>query len=122
MPNVCTEATIITSPSPASKAWRGPCGRRWPSILAPRTKCRPPRVRLAAENDQSFVESNAMPTYTIHAPPQKSGSNARDPERFVFVRDGFHFWAFAFGPLWLLLHRLWLAFVLYVIGYGLIGA
>jgi len=77
---------------------------------------------LAAENDQSFVESNAMPTYTIHAPPQKSGSNARDPERFVFVRDGFHFWAFAFGPLWLLLHRLWLAFVLYVIGYGLIGA
>jgi len=62
-----------------------------------------------------------MPTYTIHAPPPKNGSNARDPERFVFVRDGFHFWAFVFGPLWLLLHRLWLAFVLYVIGYGLIG-
>ena len=62
-----------------------------------------------------------MPTYTIHAPPPQSGSNAPDPERFVFVRDGFHFWAFALGPLWLLLHRLWLAFVLYVIGYGLIG-
>jgi len=77
---------------------------------------------LAAENDQSFVESNAMPTYTIHAPPPKSGSNARDPERFVFVRDGFHFWAFALAPLWLLLHRLWLALVFYVIGYGLIGA
>jgi hypothetical protein len=25
------------------------------------------------------------------------------------VRDGFHFWAFVFGPLWLVVHRLWLA-------------
>jgi hypothetical protein len=62
-----------------------------------------------------------MPTFTVHAPPPKSDSDARDPERFVFVRDGFHFWAFAAGPLWLLLHRLWLAFAIYVIGYGLIG-
>jgi Protein of unknown function (DUF2628) len=62
-----------------------------------------------------------MPTYTIHAPPAKIGAAAADPERFVFVRDGFHFWAFALGPLWLLLHRLWLAFAIYVIGYGLVG-
>jgi Protein of unknown function (DUF2628) len=63
-----------------------------------------------------------MPTYTIHAPPPKSDSNVRDPECFIFVRDGFHFWAFAITPFWLLLHRLWLAFSIYVIGYGLIGA
>ena len=62
-----------------------------------------------------------MPTYTIHAPPPKIGASAFDPERFVFVRDGFHFWAFALGPVWLLLHRLWLSLVIYVIGYGLIG-
>ncbi len=43
------------------------------------------------------------------------------PERFVFVRDGFHVWAFMLTPLWLLAHRLWLAFIIYVVGYGLVG-
>jgi hypothetical protein len=37
------------------------------------------------------------------------------------VRDGFHFWAFVIAPLWLLLHRLWLALLIYVAGYGLLG-
>jgi hypothetical protein len=36
----------------------------------------------------------------------------------MFVRDGFHFWAFVLAPLWLLLHRLWLALLIYVVGYG----
>ena len=49
-----------------------------------------------------------MPTYTIHAPPPKAGVTESDPERFLFVRDGFYFWAFLLAPLWLLLHRLWL--------------
>lgn len=26
----------------------------------------------------------------------------------AYVRDGFHFWAFLFGPLWLLWNRLWI--------------
>jgi hypothetical protein len=43
---------------------------------------------------------------------------ASSPERFMFVRDGFHFWAFVLAPLWLLLHRLWLALLIYVVGYG----
>jgi hypothetical protein len=43
------------------------------------------------------------------------------PEHFVFVRDGFQFWAFVLAPLWLLMHRLWLAFIIYVVGYGLLG-
>ncbi len=55
-----------------------------------------------------------MPTYTVHEPPPRKGESA-DPERFLFVRDGFHFWAFVLAPLWLLLRRLWLAFVLYVV-------
>lgn len=54
-----------------------------------------------------------MPTFTVHAPPRESetGSN---PDRFVFVRDGFHFWAFALAPLWMLRHRLWLVLALYL--------
>src|SRR5215471_3116249 len=55
-----------------------------------------------------------MPTYTVHAPPPKSGETNSAPERFVFVRDGFYFWAFLLGPLWLLWRRLWLALLGYV--------
>ena len=62
-----------------------------------------------------------MPTYTVHAPPPREDETTSVPERFVFVRDGFHFWAFFLAPLWLLLHRLWLAFVICVFGLGLIG-
>lgn len=62
-----------------------------------------------------------MPTYTVHAPPPKTGETASAPERFRFVRDGFHLWAFLLTPLWLLAHRLWLALVIYVVVYALLG-
>ena len=62
-----------------------------------------------------------MPTYTVHAPPLRQGETISAPERFVFVRDGFHFWACVLAPVWLLLHRLWLAFVIYIVGYGAVG-
>jgi len=62
-----------------------------------------------------------MPTYTIHAPPPKAGEPASDPQRFVFVRDGFHFWAFLLAPLWLLYRRLWLVLVLYLVVSGVLG-
>ncbi len=49
-----------------------------------------------------------MQVYTVHAP--LDGAASRIPgDGFEFVRDGFHFWAFAAGVLWLLYHRLWLA-------------
>ena len=70
-----------------------------------------------------------MPTYTVHEPPPQLGEAASAPERFLFVRDGFYFWAFALAPLWLLWRRLWLAFAIYLavsivlsIGLALIGA
>jgi len=63
-----------------------------------------------------------MPTYTVHEPPPTRGDAASNPERFLFVRDGFHFWAFALAPLWLLVHRLWLALVIYVAVSAVIGA
>ena len=50
-----------------------------------------------------------MPTFTVHQPPPRPGEAAIAPERFVFVRDGFHFWAFVLAPFWLLRYRLWLA-------------
>jgi hypothetical protein len=54
-----------------------------------------------------------MPTYTVHAPPQGKGEN--EPERFVFLRDGFHGWAFISPSLWLLVYRLWLGFIVYAV-------
>jgi hypothetical protein len=70
-----------------------------------------------------------MAIYTVHEPPQKAEGSAPDPERFVFVRDGFSFWAFLLAPLWMLRHWLWLVFIGYVlvtialqVALGLIGS
>jgi hypothetical protein len=51
----------------------------------------------------------------VYEPPLKAHESAPDPERFIFVRDGFSFWAFLLAPWWMLRHRLWLALVCYVI-------
>jgi hypothetical protein len=56
-----------------------------------------------------------MATYTVHEPPLKEDESAPDPVRFVFVRDGFYFWAFLLTPLWMLRRRLWLALLGYVL-------
>jgi Protein of unknown function (DUF2628) len=56
-----------------------------------------------------------MATYTVHEPPPKRDESAPDPERLVFVRDGFSFWAFLLAPLWMLWHRLWLVLIGYVL-------
>jgi Protein of unknown function (DUF2628) len=55
-----------------------------------------------------------MAVYTVHEPPPKPYQQASDPERFDLVRDGFSFWAFLFGPLWMLRHRMWLVLLGYV--------
>src|SRR5689334_6632695 len=60
-----------------------------------------------------------MPTYTVHAPPRP---NAIDPARVVFLRDGFHGWAFIAPSLWLLVYRQWLALLIYVVVTGAIIA
>ena len=56
-----------------------------------------------------------MPTFTVHAPPRRQGEAPATPERFVFVRDGFHGWAFLLAPIWLIARRLWLALLIYVV-------
>lgn len=56
-----------------------------------------------------------MPVYTVHA-PVAAGPDARSAtDKFVFVRDGFYFWAFLLGPFWLAWRKLWLALLGYVI-------
>ena len=56
-----------------------------------------------------------MPTYTVHEPPPRKYESAPNPERFAFVRDGFHFWAFLLPPLWFIVKRLWLALIIYLV-------
>ena len=60
-----------------------------------------------------------MPVYTVHEPPRRNDDTLAHTSRFVFVRDGFHFWAFLLTPFWLLRYRLWLEFIVYAL---LIGA
>ncbi len=55
-----------------------------------------------------------MAVYTVHEPLPRKDEASADPERFVFVRDGFYFWAFVLGPLWMLWRRLWLVTLLYI--------
>jgi Protein of unknown function (DUF2628) len=54
-----------------------------------------------------------MAVYSVFEPPERGGDATEHAGEFVFVRDGFSFPAFLFGPLWMLWHQLWLV----VIGY-----
>ena len=56
-----------------------------------------------------------MRIFTVHEPPPRRRETAANPDRFAFVRDGFHFWAFLLGPLWILWHRLWLVLLIYAV-------
>lgn len=56
-----------------------------------------------------------MPVYTVHAPKSAGLEPLAATDKFVFVRDGFHVWAFLAGPFWLLFHRLWLALIAYLV-------
>jgi hypothetical protein len=60
-------------------------------------------------------QEQSMAVYTVHEPPLLRGTFAPDPERFVFVRDGFYFWAFLLTPLWLIWNRLWLVLLIYLV-------
>ena len=56
-----------------------------------------------------------MSVYTVHEPPLRAADALADPQRFIFVRDGFYLWAFLLTPFWMLRHRLWLVLVLYLV-------
>jgi hypothetical protein len=56
-----------------------------------------------------------MSVYTVYQPPLSAADNLPVTDRFVFVRDGFSWWAFLLTPLWMLRHRLWLVLTVYVL-------
>jgi len=56
-----------------------------------------------------------MSVYTVHQPPLRTADDSVDTDRFVFVRDGFSWWAFLLTPLWMLRHRLWLVLTVYLL-------
>jgi hypothetical protein len=56
-----------------------------------------------------------MPVYTVHAPKSLGTDFRAAPEKIVFVRDGFHVWAFLLGFIWLIWRRLWLVLLGYVV-------
>jgi hypothetical protein len=56
-----------------------------------------------------------MSVYTVHEPPLRGAAALAEAERFVFVRDGFYWWAFLLTPLWMLRHRLWLVLAIYLV-------
>ena len=58
-----------------------------------------------------------MAVFTVHAP-----AGAANADATVFVREGFSWSAFSFGPLWLLWNRLWLAFGLWLFWIVALGA
>jgi hypothetical protein len=53
-----------------------------------------------------------MAVFSVFEPPRERPDRA---ERFAFVRDGFSWGAFVFGPLWMLARKLWLVFVIYLV-------
>jgi Protein of unknown function (DUF2628) len=70
-----------------------------------------------------------MSVYTVYEPPRRAADALADPQRFIFVRDGFYFWAFLLAPFWMIRHRLWLVLALYLVisigidvGLGAVGA
>src|SRR3954471_12152873 len=105
--------TAIISPSPASRVWPGRCVRRLRSIRETRAKCLPLRVSSAADLSSSRRRVS-MPVYTVHAPVAYDADLAAT-DKFVFVRDGFHFWAAVFSVIWLIWNRLWLALIGWVV-------
>lgn len=48
--------------------------------------------------------------YTVHVNPNRKESS----ERVELVREGFSFWAFLLNGFWLLYHKLWIPFFIYL--------
>src|SRR5580704_18994492 len=71
---------------------------------------------------RSKVARSGMSVYTVHEPPLRAGANTPDAQNYVFVRDGFYFWAFLLAPLWMLAQRMWLVLAGYIVVAGGLGA
>jgi hypothetical protein len=57
--------------------------------------------------------------FTVHEPEKPKLDPMQRALDVVFIRDGFSWAAFAFGPLWLIAHRMWLLALGFLAAYGL---
>jgi hypothetical protein len=55
-----------------------------------------------------------MAVYSVFEPPERGRDAVEQAVDFKFVRDGFSFAAFFFGPIWMLWNGLWLVLVGYI--------
>lgn len=55
-----------------------------------------------------------MATFTVHTPPNID-SKLSVADRTIFIREGFSWVAFLFPMIWLLWHRMWSFFLIYLI-------
>jgi len=63
-----------------------------------------------------------MIVYTVHEPGHPSHSLEERTDSVVFIREGFTWWGFLFGPLWLLYNALWLELLFaLLLGAGVAG-
>ena len=63
-----------------------------------------------------------MQSWTVHLPPGAGRASVpvtKIGPAPVLIREGFSFWAFLFGPIWLLAHRCWLAGLAVLLALGL---
>jgi hypothetical protein len=58
-----------------------------------------------------------MAVFTVHLPP----AGAAAPENIRFVREGFSYAAFFFGPVWLLWKRAWISAIAWTLLLAAIG-
>lgn len=63
-----------------------------------------------------------MKVYTVHAPAERGPEEDEYLDSFIFVREGFRWWAFLLPPIWLLVNRLWWELLGYVIVVGGLSA
>jgi hypothetical protein len=68
---------------------------------------------------REMFDGKAMKTFTVHL-PRNDYAAAAEPEaallaRAVFVREGFSWGAFFFGPLWLIWRGLWIALIVWLV-------
>lgn len=57
-----------------------------------------------------------MATFLVYEPADGARTQA-NAERVVFLREKFSIWAFVFTPFWLLRHRLWLGFLVWLLAF-----
>ena len=62
-----------------------------------------------------------MVVFNVYEPPNASGDRIDRAEKLVFVKDGFYWWAALFPAVWLLIKGLWLEFIAFVAGAGILA-